>query len=254
MTKSITIKNIRIGRGIPKICVPITGKNLMEIIAQTESIVAKRPDIVEWRADFFNAVMNFEEVEQALCEIGQRLKGIPLIFTFRTKAEGGEKEIETVRYIALNMQVAATRLADLIDLEIFTCGKNVDKVISEIDYAGTKVIASYHNFWQTPGEEEIVEITQKMIKANADILKVAVMPKTDADVDILIDATIKVAKKTDKPLVMLSMGELGTRTRISAESFGSAITFASVEKTSAPGQIEFDKLKHDLQEVHKNLH
>ena len=253
MTKSITIKNIKIGEGIPKICVPITGRNLMEIIAQTEKIIAKGSDLVEWRADFFDGVMNFEEVENALCKVVQRLKGIPLIFTFRTKAEGGEKEIEIVQYIALNMQVAATRLADLIDLEIFTCGENIDRIIEEIEYTGSKVIASYHNFKQTPTEEEIITIIQKMADANADILKVAVMPRTATDVDTLIDVAIKAAKQTDKPLVMLSMGELGTRTRISAESFGSAITFASVEKASAPGQIEFDKLKSDLQEVHKNL-
>lgn len=253
MTKSITIKNIKIGGGIPKVCVPITGTNLEEIIAQTESIADKGPDLVEWRADFFEEVMHFEAVEQALCEIVERLKGIPLIFTFRTKTEGGEKEIDIVQYIALNMQVAATRLADLIDLELLTCGDGIDEVTEEIQYTGTKVIASYHNFEATPAEEEIICTMQKMADAYADILKVAVMPKTDADVDTLIDAAMKVRQKTDKPLIALSMGALGVRTRISAESFGSAITFASVGKTSAPGQVEFDKLKKELKEVHINL-
>jgi 3-dehydroquinate dehydratase, type I len=253
MTKSIKIKNIKIGEGIPKVCVPITGTNLEDIIAQTEGIVAKGPDLVEWRADFFDEVMHFEAVEQALCEIVERLAGIPLIFTFRTRAEGGEKEIDIVKYIDLNMQVAATRLVDLVDLELLTCGEGIDEVIEEVSYSGSRTIASYHNFNETPEEKVIVDIMQKMADANADILKVAVMPETDTDVDTLIDAAIKMLRKTDKPLVTLSMGGIGVRTRISAESFGSAITFASVIKASAPGQVEFDELKKNLQEVHRNL-
>lgn len=243
MTKSVTVKNIKIGEGSLKICVPITGTNLEEIIAQAEKIVAKGPDLVEWRADFFDGVMNFEEVENALCKIVEKLKGIPLIFTFRTKAEGGEKEIDVVEYIAMNMRVAASRLTDLMDLEIFTCGESLEKVIAEVDYTGRKVIASYHNFEETPTKAEIVDIMQKMANASADILKVAVMPKMLADVETLKEATVEMTRKTEKPLLTLAMGELGVSTRIEAKSFGSAITFASIEKASAPGQIEFDELK-----------
>ena len=253
MTKSIKIKKVKIGEGIPKICVPITGTNLDEIITQIEKIVAKGPDLVEWRADFFDEVMHFEAVEQALCEIVERLSAIPLIFTFRTKAEGGEKEISIVEYIDLNMQVATTGLADLIDLELLTCGECMDELIEEIQYAGKKVIASYHNFEQTPVEDEILKLLQEMADANADILKVAVMPKESTDAEVLIAATKKMTKKTDKPLITLAMGELGVKTRIYAEGFGSAITFASIGKASAPGQIEFDELKKELQAVHNNL-
>lgn len=252
MTKSITIKNTKIGEGIPKICVPITGTNLEEIIAQVAKIVDKGPDLVEWRADFFEGVMNFEKVENALCKIIEKLKGIPLIFTFRTKNEGGEKEIDVVEYIALNMQVAASRLVDLIDLELFTCGESADELIAEIDYTGRKVIASYHNFEKTPAKAEIIDILQKMSDANADILKVAVMPRTAADVEVLKDASTEMAKKTEKPLLVIAMGELGMPTRIEAKSFGSAITFASIGKASAPGQIEFDELKKRLQKVDKD--
>ena len=244
---SIAIKNIKIGEGIPKICVSITGANLAEIISQAERIVAKGPDLVEWRADFFKGVMNFEEVEEALCKIARQLNGIPLIFTFRTKAEGGEREIDIVRYIDLNMQVSSSGLADLIDLEVFTCGDSASEVIEQIHYSGRKVIASYHDFEQTPSQEEIIAIMQRMAKANADILKVAVMPRVKADVEILIDATRDMAEQTDKPLLALSMGELGRRTRLEAESFGSAITFASIGRASAPGQVEFAKLKKALQ-------
>ena len=253
MTKSIMVKHIKIGEGIPKVCVPITGTKLEDIISQTEMITTKEPDLVEWRVDFFDEVMHFEAVEQALCEIVQRLNKIPLIFTFRTKAEGGERGIGIVDYIDLNLQVASTKLVDLIDLELLTCGDGIDEVTEEIQYTGTKVVASYHNFDETPAGKEIIDIMQQMADANADILKVAVMPKAEADVDTLIDATFAMRAKTDKPLVALSMGERGVRTRINAEAFGSAITFASVIKASAPGQVEFDKLKNNLQEVHRNL-
>ncbi len=44
----------------------------------------------------------------------------PILFTFRTAKEGGEKEISNETYKALNMAVAKSGYVDLIDVEAFT--------------------------------------------------------------------------------------------------------------------------------------
>ena len=253
MTKSIEINGIKIGEGIPKICVPIVGRTLIEICAQAEKVAAKSPDLIEWRGDFFDAIMDFEKAVEVLSMIVQKIAPIPLIFTFRTKGEGGEKKITTEDYMNLNRQVAKSGLADFIDVEIFFDEAKSRELIMAIQKENKCVVASNHHYDKTPSEKEIIGILQKMANLDADILKIAVMPMNIADPEILQEATAKMRVKTKKPLIAIAMGELGMSTRIMGEAFGSAVTFACVDKGSAPGQIEIDEMRKYLNDVHERL-
>ena len=44
---------------------------------------------------------------------------------------------------------------------------------------------------------------------------------------------------TEKPVIAMSMGNLGSMSRIAGENFGSSVTFATVGKASAPGQFRW---------------
>ena len=50
----------------------------------------------------------------------------------------------------------------------------------------------------------------------------------------------------------MSMAGLGAVSRISGEIFGSAITFGSMERASAPGQLELADLRNVLEIVHNS--
>ena len=50
---TIKIKNIEIGQGIPKVCIPLTGRNREEIVEEIKIVKKCEPDLIEWRADFF---------------------------------------------------------------------------------------------------------------------------------------------------------------------------------------------------------
>ena len=47
----------------------------------------------------------------------------------------------------------------------------------------------------------------------------------------------------------MAMGDLGKVTRVSGELFGSCLTFASVGRASAPGQIAVDELDRILNDL-----
>ena len=253
MTKCIEVKDIKIGEGIPKICVPIVGRTITEIFAQAKKIAAKSPDLIEWRGDFFEDIMDFTKVVEVMAVITEKIAPIPLIFTFRTKGEGGERAIATTDYTDLNLYVAKKGLADFIDVEIFFDESKSGELIAAIQREGKHVVASNHHFDKTPSQPEIIKILQKMDDLNADILKIAVMPNVVADPEILQDTTIKMKAQTIKPLIAIAMGELGMPTRIAGEVFGSAVTFACVDEGSAPGQIEIDELRKYLNDVHERL-
>jgi len=250
MTKCIQIKQTVIGAGMPKICVPITGTREDEIIRQAEQIAVDSPDLVEWRADFFNGVENWLQVEKMLSAISDKIGEIPLIFTFRTKKEGGERQISLENYVNLNKMVSETTGADLIDVEVFQGGAAVDSLVAVIHGNGKQVIASDHRFYGTPDVNELLAIFRRMEDAGADILKIAVMPKDEADVLTLLEATSQMKRKSEKPLITMAMSALGTPSRICGEFFGSAVTFAAIGQASAPGQLEFGALKTILNILH----
>ncbi len=115
------------------------------------------------------------------------------------------------------------------------------------------MVASNHYFHETPAQETLLEILTKMDQMGADILKIAVMPQSRKDVLTLLSATEEMDLRTAKPLITMSMGPVGMISRLCGEVFGSALTFGTVGKASAPGQIDAKDLASVLQLIHKSM-
>lgn len=251
---TVKVRNIEIGAGIPKICVPIVDVTREEILAAAENIKSTKADVVEWRVDWYEDIFDFTKTEATMQALREVLGEMPILFTFRTSKEGGEKAIETEAYVELNQNAAKTGLVDLVDVEAFT-GDDVVKAVVETAHAnGVKVIASNHDFHKTPAKEEIVSRLRKMQDLGADIPKIAVMPQNKKDVLTLLAATEEmVSEYADRPIITMSMSGTGVISRLCGEVFGSALTFGAVGKVSAPGQMGIEDLTTVLGLLHKSL-
>ena len=115
--KTVNIRGVEIGAGIPKICVPIVGVTKEEILAQAKSLQTLPVDVVEWRIDWFENVFDFDSLKDTLTDLRAALGDLPLLMTFRTSKEGGEKAIEPEAYAELNIKAAQTGLVDLVDVK-----------------------------------------------------------------------------------------------------------------------------------------
>ena len=251
---TVKVRNIEIGSGIPKICVPIVGITKEDILEEAKNIKTINADVVEWRVDWYEDIFNFDKVEETLVELRRELEDIPLLFTFRTSKEGGEKEIEVKEYVELNQKAAKTGNVDLVDVEAFTGDEAVKAVIEVAHAHGVKVVASNHDFHKTPSQEEIVSRLRKMQESGADIPKIAVMPQNKKDVLTLLAATEEmVSEYADRPIITMSMAGTGVISRLCGEVFGSALTFGAAKKASAPGQMEVKDLETVLGLLHKSL-
>ncbi len=254
MSKTVRVKDTIIGEGIPKICVPMTGRTLDQLLEEAELLKDLSFDVVEWRADFFEAVENIESVSEALRQIRTLLPNKPLIFTFRNAVEGGKKKIEPAYYTELNKAMTATRLVDLIDVELFSDAALIQDLVQTAHDAGVAVIISNHDFNKTPPKKEIMARLLKGAELGGDICKIAVMPKNKTDVMELMDATRMVKEDHGVgPLIAISMGGLGLISRLSCEIFGSDLTFGAAKKISAPGQVAVDELKRIIELIHRNM-
>ena len=94
----VVIRNVKIGEGMPKICVPIVGVTEKEIVETARQIHDTPADLVEWRVDWFEGAFETQRVKLVLLQIRAILGDMPILFTFRTKKEGGEKSITPEAY------------------------------------------------------------------------------------------------------------------------------------------------------------
>lgn len=247
----ITVRGCTIGTGIPKICVPIVAKTIEELAAQSQALSGVDFDIVEWRADWFDGVFDPSLLRTAAHYLRDALgEKIPLLFTFRTAQEGGEKAISTADYISLYQLVISQHLSDLIDVELFTGDDPVCRILSEAHNAHIPVILSNHDFNATPLQEDLLSRLHHMEVLGADILKIAVMPQTPRDVLTLLSATEVMSRTSMCPLITMSMGHLGVISRLCGETFGSSVTFGAVGQASAPGQLSTAPLHQVLTLLH----
>lgn len=251
---TVCVRNIEIGAGIPKICVPIVGITKDDILTEAKTFHTIPVDVVEWRVDWFEGVFDFDQVLDVLKDLREILGETPLLMTFRTSKEGGEKAIEIEDYMALNVKAAQSGYVDLVDVEAFTGDAVVKEIIDQVHAAGVKVVASNHDFFQTPEKEDIIGRLRKMQDLGADIPKIAVMPQSKKDVLTLLAATEEMTSKyADRPIITMSMKGTGIISRLCGEVFGSALTFGAAKKASAPGQMDVQDLNTVLSLIHKAL-
>ncbi len=248
--KVCDVGNIKIGEGIPKICVPIVDETLEQIIETAWKIKFSVADLVEWRADFFEDVNDFEKIKDVLKHLKDILE-MPILFTLRTANDGGKTNIDIKDYVKINSEVSSLQMADIIDVELSSGSENVKKIVELARKNDVKTIVSHHRK-DTPTKDEIVEMLKTMQDFNPDMVKIALSPKSNKDVIALLSAMDEMTENFAKiPIIAISMTNIGVITRVSQEMFNSSITFASLDKCSAPGQIGVDEMKTILRIMNK---
>jgi 3-dehydroquinate dehydratase-1 len=149
------------------------------------------------------------------------------------------------------MYTAACRAqcVELIDYELSNDSANMRALRQVSADHGIGLIASYHNFQLTPDAATLDAQFRAAEAASADVAKVAVMPKAPQDVLELLAATDRARSAIKLPLISMSMGGLGSLSRIMGWVYGSAATFAVGKSSSAPGQIAIEELRAALATV-----
>lgn len=243
----VKVRELLIGNGVPKICVPLNGRNQEELVAQLLLALKGPCDLLEWRADFYFAYQNTTDWKPMLIMLRSKTNK-PIIFTLRSEAEGGQSSLRRSDNLALLRDVCQEGDVDIVDMELFEEDGSLDEAKMEflVEAAhsnGKKVILSNHDFEKTPDKDSIIKRLEAMERLGADLPKVAYMPLDSDDVHTLLEAASIVASKyLHKPFVAISMGEIGKESRICGGASGSAITFAAPpslggQSATAPGQI-----------------
>ena len=248
---TIKVRNLEIGTGMPKICVPIVGKTVPEILENAKSAVQAKADVVEWRVDWYEDVFSFECVEHVLRKLCEITGEIPLLFTFRTLQEGGEQAIDAAAYRELNEKAARTKMADLIDAELSAGEETVKSLIKTAHTFGVKWWFPITILRKLLPKKKSMARLRKMQELGADLPKIAVMPQCRKDVLTLLRATLEMAQEyADRPIITMSMAKNGSDQQTLWRSVWLCADFRGGRTTSAPGQIEVEKLRGVLEIFH----
>lgn len=249
MKACIRIRSLCIGEGLPKIIVPVAAKTEEALLVQASSIKNEPVDAVEWRADAFGAGTDEAAIVCALKALREAVGELPILFTIRTRNEGGAFDGTMEEYQRLSLAAAASGCADLVDVEF---GDGVmAQHIQQIQRYGVKVVASSHDFHQTPPKEALIARLCAMQRAGADIVKIAVMPNSPQDVLTLMSASEEFNRLYAKcPLITISMGALGSISRVCGAVSGTDMTFGAAGIASAPGQLQAKELRSILASLH----
>ena len=251
--KTINVKGLIIGEGRPRIVSPIIGKDDDDIVKRAMEL-ASNPyvEILEWRSDKYNNSNDYEKIAIISKKLNEISKMKPLIFSFRTTCEGGDKNISTDEYVKLMEFVAQSTNFDIIDVDLLN--KTGSERCIEIAHNTDKVVfGSYHDIYITPTKEDMVKKMTIMHELGADLVKMVVKANSPEDTLTLLSATSEMNKRSKCPFATMAMSNLGLITRICGEVFGSSLTYGFVKKSSARGQIPVEKLNSVLNIIHKSV-
>ncbi|GAB6687404.1 type I 3-dehydroquinate dehydratase [Streptococcus uberis] len=190
-------------------------------------------DLIEWRADFLPK----EDIITVAPAIFEKFAGREIIFTLRTRQEGGQIELTDREYLDLIKEINAIYNPDFIDFEYFSHKAVFNEML---DFPN--LVLSYHNFEETP--ENLMESFSEMTKLAPRVVKIAVMPKNEQDVLNLMNYTRGFkALNPEQTYATMSMGKLGRISRLAGDIVGSSWTFVSIDDASAPGQVSLCDMK-----------
>lgn len=197
-----------------------------------ENHICMGMDVAEIRIDLFQKT----DIPYVTQQVKKFMK-LPTLATIRISDEGGNWQGTNAQRLALFKSIIP--LVNAIDVEI----SELD-ILKELRIFTSKhqcdLVASYHNYNETPSDDKFLELVDDAIFLGADILKIACIVNSDKDnarLAALFD------KKHNIPLIVIAMGQMGMHSRLSFPALGSVLTYSPSAKINvAPGQINFSKM------------
>jgi 3-dehydroquinate dehydratase-1 len=253
--KPISIRGKPVAGGkLPLICAPLVAADREALLAEAAAAAAARPDIVEWRVDFFRGIGDTAAVIEAGRALRRALPGMPLLFTRRSAAEGGQRvPITEKAVVELYAGICAAGCADLVDYEMSNGAADMKAVREASRRHGIGLVCSYHNFDETPPLAALAAEFRRAQALGGDVAKVSVMARAPGDALTLLAATLQASQAIELPLIGVSMGPHGALSRMVGFAFGSALTFGVAAAGSAPGQMPIAELRAAIETARKAL-
>ncbi|MCB1068424.1 MAG: shikimate dehydrogenase [Simkania sp.] len=191
----------------------------------------KKGEAIELRLDLLKDLEHVNKLKN-LCKL-------PVIFTLRKKAQGGEFQGSEQEREAKLLELLPLK-PDYVDLEFDVDPSFAQKVHQS--FPDVAIICSYHDFDKTP--DNLENVLTQMTQMHAAIYKIATFANSSLDSLRMLNFILQ-KRREGISLAGMSMGPHGDITRILAPVVDSLLTYTSLssEEETAPGQVPVDTLE-----------
>ena len=235
---------------MPKICIPVMGRDILAIAEAARRACAAGADLIELRIDSLSSMPSVKEALEACRAVREAAPDTALLFTLRTQRDGGPGNSDTAAYEELLCMVCAEKVADAVDCEL-SAGKDVfERIVHSAHASGIAVVGSSHEFGEIGDMGRVQHWLEEQARLGADICKAAVMTHSRTQAMEAAYVMTRTGAGLEQPVIAIAMGPAGVITRIGAECMGSCLTFGTAGEASAPGQIDANTLRVSLETVH----
>ena len=209
-----------------RVCVPVCEKDL-NALQNACARAIEWADVVELRLDCLDAEP--EDLAQVLNNIPR-----PVILTLRPSEQGGHRNLTRAAREAFWKVQATPGEAVWWDVE--------GDLAHDLSPAWSRTIVSHHDFAGVP--QDLDQIYERLAQAPARVLKIAVQANEIVDC-IPVFRLIDRARRENREIIAIAMGNAGVATRILGPSRGSFLTYGALDDDSAtaPGQVNARKLR-----------
>lgn len=204
-----------------QICVSLTEGTTSGVVHRMAAL-AGVADMFEVRGDLV--------ADLDLLEI-LRARTRPIVFACRPVAEGGRWDGGESRRRLVLLE-AVKRGFDYVDVEYRS-----DLLDVAMEKSGSGLVVSYHDMEGTPADLE--GLYARMCDRGADVVKIAVTPRSVTDVGRVLQLAARVAASHGRPLVAIALGPLGVITRVVGGRYRAPFTYAAAAAgaEAASGQL-----------------
>ena len=221
--------------------------------------VSAEPDFIELRWDYL------EKEENLTQELAETLLSfipphIQVINTFRSPQEGGHMKIEEGARVEILKRLIHSG-AVYFDLEFSMGSMALKELITLASAQKTTIILSHHNFENTPSFEEakdlfhtflqkLVTLTTLSTDKSGPFLYKLIFTANSFEDNLVPLKLCKFFTKMgeNRAIISFCMGELSGFSRVLCVNAGAYLTYASIEKTTAPGQLNIKKIR-EIQKI-----
>lgn len=193
-------------------------------------------DVVELRADGLPADTDWAALAQMRC-------CRPVLVTVRHESEGGLRPMSTAERVQIAR--ALLPLAAALDWEIAQLTK-VPDLVDEARAVGVPIIASAHDFEQTPSLETMLEKEQQARALGATVAKFAFRLHSAEDMMV----GVQLLRRSSGTTTAMGMGPLGAVSRLLYAQHGACLVYGYLGDTpTAPGQWSASLCRQALNEI-----
>ncbi len=141
----------------------------------------------------------------------------------------------------------APEVPEWLDLE-HDCLQALHDLKNLTDLRKTRILVSQHNFLRIPNQPELADFARDCLRLKADGLKIAAMSNSDTDCERLYKFAMDFASDFEL-FAAFGMGETGIASRVWSLKVGANLTYASIGKAQAPGQVEVARMERAFKEL-----